>query len=215
MQRHRGSLEAAFGEAIEQGLRQVQAGGGRGDGDLAGAVGVNGLIAFDVARAGGGGIGALDVGRKRDVAETVGDIDYGLAGGGGEANERGAFGIFGEDFTGEVVAVCKRGVHGEFFPGAHEAPPDVIALGGVRAEQETLDHAAGGAFGVETGGENGGVVAKEGVAGAEESWEVGERVVGDGARGAINDHETRTVATRGGGLRDEMRRQGVIEEIGR
>jgi len=111
--------------------------------------------------------------------------------------------------------VRKGGGDGEFFPGADETPPDVVAVGGVGAEEEALDHAAGGTFGVKAGGENGGVVAEKGVAGAEELRKVGEGVVRDGAGGAVDDHQARGVATRGGSLRDEVRRQGVIEEIGR
>jgi hypothetical protein len=86
-------------------------------------------------------------------------------------------------------------------------------VGGVGAEQKTLDDAAGGALGVEAGGEDGGVVAKQGVARLEKLWEVGEDVVGYGARDAVHDHETGGITARGRGLRDEERRQVIVEEI--
>jgi len=203
------------GEGSEQLGREVQAGGGRGDGDLAGAISVNGLVTLDVARTLGGRVGALDVGRERDVAEAVGDIDDRLAGGRGEADERGALGVFGEDGAGEVVAVGKGGADGKFFAGADKAPPDVVAVDGIGAEEEALDHTAGGPIGVEPSREDGGVITKEGIAGAQKVWKIGKRMVSQGAVGAINDKETRGIATRGRRLRDEVRRQVVIEEIGR
>ncbi len=67
---------------------------------------------------------------------------------------------------------------------------------------------------MQAGGEHRGVVAKENVARFKKSRKVGEDVMKNGARGAIHDHETRGVAARGGRLRDEAGRHGVVEEIG-
>ena len=60
----------------------MQSGGGRGDGDLAGFVSVDGLVAGKVlvaARA----IGALNVGRQGNVAEPIGDVGDGFIAGRG------------------------------------------------------------------------------------------------------------------------------------
>src|ERR1019366_6120427 len=60
--------------------------------------------------------------------------------------------------------------------------------------------------------ENGGGVAEERIARAEELRQIGKGVVRDGVRRAIDDEETRLVAARGGRLRDEVRREFGVEE---
>jgi hypothetical protein len=74
--------------------------------------------------------------------------------------------------------------------------------------------AARGATGAEARGEDGGVVAKQRVAGAQEAGEVGEGVMRKGAGGAVDDEEPGLVAPSGGGLRDEVFGQGVIKKLG-
>jgi len=190
----------------------MQSGGGRGNSDLAGFVSVDGLIAGEVlvaARA----IGALNVGRQGDVAESIGDVGDGFIAGRGQVHKGGAVVVFGHYFSGErSVDMGKRGADRKFFSGAHQATPHAFALD--RAKQKALDLPASRSAGMQARRQDGGVVTKKNVARAEESREVGKRVVGYTPRRPIYDEETGLIAPRGGRLGDQMRRERIVEEIG-
>jgi hypothetical protein len=198
----------------------MQAGGGRGNGDLACAVGVNGLVAFEIA--GALGIGAwvaditgvaFDIRRQRHFSEAVGDGDDRFVVAGGESDEGGAVVVLGYNFTGEITArMGEGGAHREFFAGFDQTAPDAAAIGGT--EQKALYVAAGGALGVKPGGQNGGVVAKEHVAASQELRQIGECVMRERAVGAIHDQQARSITTCGGRLGDEMRGERIVEKIG-
>ena len=81
-------------------------------------------------------------------------------------------------------------------------------------EKEALDGAAGGPSREEAGGEDAGVVANQGVSGAEELGEVGENVVRERVPGTIHHEQPRLVAPRGRGLRDEVWRERIVKEFG-
>jgi len=67
---------------------------------------------------------------------------------------------------------------------------------------------------VQPRGQDGRGVAKQRVAGAQELRQVGEDMVRDGVRGAIDHQQARLVAAGRGRLRDEPRRQLVVEKFG-
>ena len=199
----------------------MKAGGRGGDGDLTGGIGVNGLVAFAVGRRGGrsgrvgGGRGPEDVGWKRDFAEAVGESGDGFVAGRGETHEGGTVGFAGDDFAGERAhGIGEGGADGEFFAGFDETAPRLagVAFGG--AEEEALDEAAGKTARVEAGGEDGGGVAEERIAGSEEARQISEGVMGERTGGAVDDEQARLVAARGGSLGDEARGEVVVEEIG-
>lgn len=189
----------------------MQSGGGRGDGDLAGFVSVDGLIAGKVlvaARA----IGALNVGRQGDVAEPIGNMGDGFIAGRGQTHEGGAVVVFGDNFAGErSVDMGKRGTDRKFFAGAHQATPHAFALD--RAKQKALDLPAGRSASMQARRQDGGVVTKKNIARAEELGEVGKRVVGYTPRRTIYDEETGLIAPRGGRLSDQMRGERIVEEV--
>jgi hypothetical protein len=221
MERDLGGVHALGCESREDFGGEMQARGGRGDGDLAGAVGVNGLVACKVLAA-LGAVGAFDVGREGHFAEAVGDGGNGLVVGRAETNQRRAVVELGQDFTGERARfVGERRADRKFFAGTDEATPHAFAVGGAStglsagAEEKAFDLPAGRAAGVEPGGEDGGVIAEKSVAGA-------EKIAGGrqtyGARPCGRSDRRRAgamlVATRGRRLCDEMRRERVVEEIG-
>ena len=217
MQRDVGGVDAGCGELREKFGREMEARGRCRDGDLAGAVSVNGLVAFEIVGASGDDLGfvARDVRWKRDFAKAIGERGDGFAGGNRETHERAAFGILLQDLAGEIVAMREGRAYRKFLSGANETPPNGVSARGLRAYQETFDGAAGGTLGVQACGEDGGVVAKERVSGAEEFGEVAENMVRDGLAGAIDDEEARSVAAGGRRLRDEAGGQVVVEERGR
>ena len=121
--------------------------------------------------------------------------------------------MFGDNLAGErAVDVGKRGTDRKFLAGAHQATPHAFAIDG--AKQKALDLPASRSAGMQARRQDGGVVTKKNVARAEESREVGKRVVGHSVRRPIHDEETGLVAPRGGRLGDQMRRERIVEEIG-
>ena len=180
----------------------MQAGGRRGDGNLAGPIGVNGLVAFDIACA-FGGIFALNIRRQRDITEAIGDFDDGLAGRRGKFHGRRTVGLFADHFSAEgAIGMRESRADGEAFTGLDQAAPDLFSIDG--AEEKALDLATCGSRGLEPSGEHGGVVAEEGVALIEELREISEDVVADLTRRSIHDEEARGITTGGRSLRDEM-----------
>lgn len=67
---------------------------------------------------------------------------------------------------------------------------------------------------MEAGGEHGSVIAEKGVSLLKELWQIGKRVVGDHVRGAIHYQEARLIAASHWRLRDETRREFVVEQVG-
>jgi hypothetical protein len=127
----------------------------------------------------------------------------------------GAIGLAGDDLGVEGArGFGKRGADRKFFPGFDEATPGLTGVSFGGTEQEALDLAARGATGAEAGGEDGGVVAKQRVAGAQEAGQIGEGVMRNAAGGAVDDEQTGLVTPCGGGLRDEVFGQGIIEKLG-
>jgi len=80
--------------------------------------------------------------------------------------------------------------------------------------QKTLHAAPRGTLGEEARRDDVGVVAEEGKTTADEVGQIGEDVVRNRAPGAVDDEQPRLVAARGGCLRDQLGRQGVVEERG-
>ena len=190
----------------------MQTRGGCGDGDLARLVGIDGLVAGEVLGA-SRIVGARNVGRQGDVAEAIGHVGDRFIAGRGQAHERGAVVVFGDNFSAEgAVGVGESGADREFFAWSHQAPPHALTIG--RTKQKTLDLSAGRPASVEARRQDGGVVAKKEVTRAEELREVGKRMVRDGVRRTIHDEETGLVAASGGRLCDQVRRESVVEEIG-
>ena len=123
-----GDLGRADADSLEFGQefgREVQASRGGGDGDLFGAVGVDGLVALDVVGAFGGRAFAFDIGRQRNLAEAVGNVGDGLVVGREKTDERAAVFVLGEDFPGEFGAVGKESANGKFFARLNEAVPNI------------------------------------------------------------------------------------------
>ncbi len=158
-------------------------------------------------------IAALDVGWERDTAEAIGHGGDGFTSGSGETDDRRAILRFGDNRTGEgAIGGCERGADGKLFARFDETVPNVLVLRS--AQQEALDRAAGRPLGMEARGQDGGIVAKKRVAGAQELRQIGERMVGEGVGGAIDHQQARLIATRSRHLRDQARREIVIEKIG-
>ncbi len=67
---------------------------------------------------------------------------------------------------------------------------------------------------MEAGGDDGGVVAEEGVARSKVFRQVAEVPVGDGAQVAVHDEQARLVAALRRLLGDQALRQRVVEEVG-
>ena len=67
---------------------------------------------------------------------------------------------------------------------------------------------------VESGRQDGGVVAKKRIPRLQKAGQVGKRTVADGVRCAIDNQKPRVIPSRRRNLRDEMRRKNVIEKVG-
>ncbi len=187
---------------------------GRGGGDGAGRVGVDGLVAeavFGVDRRGG----AFDVGGQRDLAdlrEEVQDI-----GGVFESESGLAFAVFLKDFGVQGGGLAVGFEEGDFgawadtFAWADEGPP-VVALDFLG--EEDFEGAAGAGFmAAETGGDDAGVIDDEDVATAEEGGEVGEAEVLEGAGGAVHGQEPGLVTFPSGELGDQLGWQVIVELV--
>jgi hypothetical protein len=87
-----------------------------------------------------------------------------------------------------------------------------FACGG--PQEEALDGAAGGAGGVEAGGDDGGVVAEEGVAGLEVFRQVAEVAVLQAARLPADDEQARLIPSLRRHLSNQTLGEVVVEEIG-
>lgn len=83
-----------------------------------------------------------------------------------------------------------------------------------RPQQQAFHGAAGGTAGVEAGGDDGSIVAEEGVGGLQVVAQVAELAVFDPVGVAVDDEQTGVIAPAGGGLGDEPVGQGVVEEVG-
>ena len=212
-----GAADAAGLEVGEEGVGEVEAGGGGGDGaDLAG---VDGLVAFAVEAGHLGVVGvAVDVGGDGGEAVTGEDVHEGCVGGEADAGAAlvAAFEDVGEEVAfGEADGVADAGAAAAAAEGAPEAD---VAVGGfflVAVGEEELGGAAGVGPGAEDAcGEDAGVVEDEEVAGAEVVDDVGDVAVLDAVFGAVEDHHAGGAADGGRGLGDELLGEGVVEVCG-
>ena len=205
-----GGLDAALPEGFQNLWREVEAGGGRGDG--AGLLGVDGLVALAVFWA----VFAMDVGRERHVADAVeGGVEVG-----DWLEADGTLAVFavGDDFCLEAAVAKADDFSGEdFAAGADEGEP--FPLGELLGEHD-LDAAGGvmaglgmeaGALAVKARGYDPGVVEDEEVAGLEEGGKVAEVAVGEGSGGAVEGEHARGGAVGEGFLRDEFFGEMEIE----
>ncbi len=208
VQREIGGLHALCGECGEKFGREMQSRGRRGHGDLTRAIGINGLVALEVRRPFLGCAAALDVWRQGDVAEAVGDIRDGLAGGRAKPDERAAAALLFENLSLKIPVRMREGcAHRQFFGWTHEAPllravcPEFIrgelacpewvesiewierACSELGPQQQALDRTAARAEGMQPRGQDGRGVAKQRVAGAQKFRQVGKNVMRDGVRG--------------------------------
>ena len=205
---------AGGGKGGEEFGGKMETGSGCGDRDLAGAVGVNGLVSLVVGGRAGVGRIAGDVGREGHAAEAVGDGGDAAEIGGGEGDAGGAvIAFFAHRGVEGVIRGGEGGADGQFFAGAEEAPPRFLGSAG-GAEEEALDRASGGTDGSESGGEDGGVVAENYIRGVDIRGEIGEPAVGEAAGSAIDDEQARGVAVFGGELGDGALGERVVKEGG-
>jgi hypothetical protein len=184
----------AWGRGAEDLRREVQAGGGGGDGAFLLTGGKDGLVALAVA----GAVVAAHVMREGEVA--VGVLIHDLI----PLDE--AIAIFGEDFDhaaggGSDAALV---ADSELFPWADHALP----AGGCEGF-ETQDFVA--FVGEEAGGDDSGVVEDEEIAGEQELGDVAEGAMLDLTGGAVNDHHAGRGAVGERFAGDEFRRKMVVE----
>lgn len=215
------SFDAAGADAIENRLGEVETGGGRGDG--AARLGVDGLITLAI----GGGIGASDVGRKRDVADAIEDVvEVGDRVGGVpdwmKTDVAFTEGSAGDDFGLQLVLFAEEQVLADidFAAGTNQALP-IVGLGGKLAGKQDLDAsvkiAAGGgvaaadglraetsAAPVEAGGKDAGVIENDNIVGAEEIGQIAKMAVMELAGIAMQVQHAGTVASGGRFLGDEL-----------
>ena len=212
MEREVGQAHAAGFQPGEQFGGEMQARGGRGHRHLAGAVGIDRLIALVIEAALAGVMARMNVGRQRHLAEAVGDGDDGLARRGRESHARRAVVGLGAHGGGEGA---RRGrTWRRPAAGGRDAAGTTIRRGARRTQEETLDPAAARPPRKKARRQDGGGVAKEDVAGAEKTRQVGENLMRHRAGAAVDDQQARLVAARGGGLRNQALGQRVIEEFG-
>jgi hypothetical protein len=210
-------LDAASFEPGEQLRGEMQARRGGGHGHLAVPVGVHRLIALEIPGAPCGGLGlgfvARDVRRKRNVTESICDCRDRLVAWRGEADGRRAIGVAGDDFTRECAGrVRERGADGQLSARLYQALPR--ARFSSRSEEEALDLTARGALGVQPGGQDGDVVAEKNISRMEELGQIGEREVLDAMGDPVDHQQSGLIAARDRGLRDQLRRENVIEKVG-
>ena len=130
-----------------------------------------------------------------------------------EPDERRSIRFARDDLTAEGVARVSKGcTDGQLPAGLDEAAPRPVIAG--RTEEEALDLPAARTLCVEPRRNNGGVVAKNPVASVQKTRQLGECGVFSRMRGAIDDEQARLIAAGGGGLRDQVRGQIVVEKFG-
>jgi hypothetical protein len=205
-------------ECGDQFRGEMQTGGWGGDGNLASAVRVHGLVAFEVALAlhrirAAIGSGAVDVRWQGNIAEPVGDLGNGTIVGSRETDQGRAVVIPGDNRAGEGAGRMRESrSDGEATARLDQAAPgELVAIG---TKQEALDLASGRPPGVEPGGQDGGIVAEESVTILQIGGQLGKSPMLQGASGAVHHKQARLIAARGGRLRDQVGRQVVVEEFG-
>ncbi len=204
-------FDAAGADAVENRLREMETGGGRGDG--AAGLRVDSLIAIAI----GGGIGARDVGRERNVADAVEDVVK-LGDRAGAVIDRRktdvafAEGSAGDDLGLEFVVLAEKQAlaDADLAAGTNQAFP-IVGLGGKLASEQDLDAsvkkiagggvaaadglgAKAGAVSVETGGKDASVVENYNIVRTEEIGKVAELAVLIRAGGAFEVQHAGTVA---------------------
>ena len=74
--------------------------------------------------------------------------------------------------------------------------------------------AAARALGMKAGGEDGGIVAEEGITRPQKARQICKYMMGYRAGCTIDHEQSRAVTPPGGRLRDEMRRQRIVKKFG-
>lgn len=114
----------------------------------------------------------------------------------------------------------KSGPDREPFPRPYEALPDFISRGRNlartcrRPQEKTLNLATGRAPTVQPCGQDGGVVADEGVAWSKEAGKFGKEMMRNRMVGSIDYEQPGAITQRAGGLRDKMRWQRIVKKFG-
>lgn len=185
VERDFGEGDAGGVEAVEEFLREVKSGGGRGGG--AGTVGIDGLIAGDVV---GEHFAAADVVGERDAADLCEERD-GRVGGLGDGGPNAGVVFFDE----HEASVFRTGAveEGDELAGLDAAAglaedlPAVFVVGG---EEKAFPFAAGGRTDADdAGGDDAGVVDDEAIGGGEEFGQIADVVVGERLGVPVDDEE--------------------------
>ena len=197
-------LDAAIAEAGQNFRSEVEASGGRGDGSA--LAGVDGLVAVAI----GGGIGAGDVGRERDMADLLdaGEEVVDRT----EADVALAKFAAGDDLGLEFIVVAEEKVlaDADFAAWTHEAFPIVRIALELTCEQDfdlAAEEVARGRIlradrlGLKTGaaskkasGKYAGIVEYQQITGVEKVGKIAKVAVGERAGGAGEMEEARAGA---------------------
>lgn len=169
----------------------MKSGGGSSDGDAAVTIGVDSLVALQVGGSPsgvGGSAIALDVGRQRDFAQTLGDGGNRFVVWGDEADVHRAVVFFADDLAGKGAGgLAESGARAKLSAGFNEAAPSAVI--GKRAKEEALYLAARGTLRAQAGRQHGGVVAEKDISSLEKLRQVRKAVMGNGVGGSIDDKE--------------------------
>jgi hypothetical protein len=130
-----GGIDAALAEAVENFGGEVESGGGGGDGT--GVAGEDGLVAITVV----GGIGARDIRREGDVADTFEDGEEIIDGMEADVTfaELGASDNFGLEFV--ALAEEEALADSDFSAGTNQALP-IVGIAGKLAGEKNLNAGA-------------------------------------------------------------------------
>jgi hypothetical protein len=199
MERQRFPKDAGLVERLDQARREMERGGGRGDGAF--ARGEHGLVIKKVAVVGAAPAG--DVGRQRHPAGALEqELDWFLA---LELEEDvlAFFGNEGGDALAEIDPVAFAEAPGVADEGAPGAGADSLVEG--RADSGLAAPA------LELGRDDPGVVEDENVAAAEEAREIEDGSVLEGVR--ADEEEAGGIARGCGAERDVLGREAEVEEV--
>lgn len=196
------NVDALLPKPVHHAFGEVEA--GRGGGDAARFAGVDGLVPLAIE----GRVGAVDVGRKRKVAELVEKLEYlRLA---LEPHGAGAVWMNGDHDTSLALTETYLGAFLEFSARPDERT-EVLRVRGLREKVE--DFGSSSACGVpqKACGNDATSIDHEKVTLSKQIRKRGEVVVAEAAGPAIESEEPRCVAVLKGRLCDQARRQVEIE----
>jgi hypothetical protein len=198
-------LDALFSDAVEEGLGEVES--GRRGGNAAGLTSVDGLVSLPVARS----VGAVDVGRKRKMAEfleQVEDPEATL-----ELHGSAAVLMDGHHATPLVFVKLNDGVDLKLPSGTDEGA-EVLRVGGFGTEIEHLRLASPQGAAKQPRGHDAASIDDQEVALTKEMGEFQKAPVLERTRGSLKGQKARGVAFREGLLGDPVRRQVEVEVAG-